>query len=128
MPNRVSGKSRKPIKPPKYWRDKHPTKAFQAPKPPLYKRVFRALFNGYTISVCLLILLTVFLTATYFWFEYSDVIDRKLLSGEVYTPNAGIYSAPKILKDKEELTPEELVAYLKSAGYIEKNNQADASR
>ena len=86
------------------------------------------IFNGYTISAFLLCVLAVFLTATYFWFEYSDVIDRKLLSGTVFTPNAGIYSAPKILRDKEEITPDELIAYLKSAGYIEKNNQADASR
>ena len=128
MPNEVSGKSRKPKKPPKYWRAKHPIIAFQAPKPPLYKRIWRLIFNGYTVSAFLLVVLATFLTATYFWFEYSDVIDHKLLSGEVYTPNAGIYSAPKILKDGEELTPDELVAYLKSAGYIEKNNQADASR
>lgn len=128
MPNQISGKSRKPIKPPKYWRDRHPTKSFQAPKPPLYRRIFRAIFNGYTISGVLLACLAVFLTATYFWFAYSDVIDRRLLSGEVYTANSGIYSAPKILKDKEEITPEELVAYLKSAGYVEKNNQADLSR
>ncbi len=128
MPNRVSGKSRKPIKPPKYWRDQHPIKTYQAPKPPLYKRVFRLFFNGYTVSIFLLAVLAVFLTTTYFWFEYSDVIDRRLLSGEVYTPNSGIYSAPKILKKGEELSAEDLVAYLKSAGYIEKNNQADASR
>ncbi|HEY8561593.1 MAG TPA: PBP1A family penicillin-binding protein [Pyrinomonadaceae bacterium] len=128
MPNRNSGKSRKPIKPPKYWRDRHPIKAFRAPKAPLYKRVLRAVFNGYTLSGALLVFLAVFLTTVYFWFEYSDVIDRRLLSGEVYTPNAGIYSAPKILRDGEALTPDELVAYLKSAGYIEKNNQADASR
>jgi penicillin-binding protein 1B len=128
MPNQITGKSRKPIKPPKYWRSKHPIKSFQAPKPPLYKRIWRAIFNGYTISACLLVILAAFLTATYFWFEYSDIIDRKLLSGEVYTQNSGIYSAPKILKSGEELTAEELISYLKSAGYIEKNNQADASR
>jgi penicillin-binding protein 1B len=128
MPNQIKGKSRKPAKPPSYWRKEHPIKSFQAPKPPLYKRIFRMIFNGYTISAALLMFLAVFLTATYFWFEYSDIIDRKLLSGEIYTQNSGIYSAPKILKDGESLTPEELVAYLKSAGYIEKNNQADASR
>jgi penicillin-binding protein 1B len=128
MPNSVTGKSRKPSKPPKYWRDKHPVKSFKAPKPPLYKRIWRLFFNGYTISAFLIVVLGTFLTAAYFWFEYSDIIDRKLLSGEVYTPNAGIYSAPKILKDGEELTSEDLVAYLKSAGYIEKNNQADSSR
>src|SRR5215203_1393964 len=128
MPNRVSGKSRKPLKPPKYWRDRYPIKSFQAPKPPLFRRVFRWIFNGYTISAFLVVLLAAFLTASYFWFEYSDIINRKLLSGEVYTTSSGIYSAPKILKDGEQLSPEELVAYLKSAGYIEKNNQADASR
>src|SRR5215203_1183287 len=128
MPNRVSGKSRKPLKPPKYWRDRYPIKSFQAPKPPLFRRVFRWIFNGYTISAFLVVLLAAFLTASYFWFEYSDIINRKLLSGEVYTPNSGIYSAPKILKDGEQVSPEDLVAYLKSAGYIEKNNQADASR
>ena len=63
------------------------------------------IFNGYTISAFLIVVLVTFLTTTYFWFEYSDVIDRKLLGSEVYTPNAGIYSAPKILKDGEELTP-----------------------
>ncbi len=128
MPNQIKGKSRKPMKPPKYWRTKHPIKSFKAPKPRLYKRIFRLIFNGYTISVALLVVLATFLTATYFWFEYSDIIDHKLLSGEVYTPSAGIYSAPKILKDGEELSPDALVTYLKSAGYIEKNNQADASR
>ena len=110
MPNRVQGKSRKPLKPPKYWRDKHPTKTFIAPKSPLYKRVFRLLFNAYTLSIFLVGVLTVFLTAMYFWFEYSDVIDRKLLSGEVYTQSSGIYSAPKTLKNGEALTPEELIA------------------
>lgn len=128
MPNRISGKSRKPAKPPKYWRDKHPIKAFKAPKAPLYRRVWRAIFNGYTITAFLLLVLTAFLTITYFWFEYSDIIDRRLLSGQVYTPNSGIYSAPKILKEGEAISPEELVSYLKSAGYIEKSNQADASR
>ncbi|MBS1794486.1 MAG: PBP1A family penicillin-binding protein [Acidobacteria bacterium] len=128
MPNEIKRTSRKPAKPPKYWREKHPIKSFKAPKPPLYKRVFRFFFNVYTVSVFLVGVLAAFLTATYFWFEFSDIIDRKLLSGEVYTPSAGIYSAPKILKDGEELTPDELVAYLKSAGYIEKNNKADASR
>lgn len=128
MSNEISRKSRKPVKPPSYWRSKHPVKSFKAPKAPLYKRVFRLIFNAYTISFSALAILAVFLTGTYFWFEYSDIIDRKLLSGQVYTPNAGIYSAPKILKIGEGLTSEDLVAYLKSAGYIEKNNQADESR
>ena len=80
------------------------------------------------MSAALLIALGVFLTLTYFWFQFSDRIDQKLLSSEVFTPSAGIYSAPKILKTGESLTVPALVDYLKSAGYIERNNQADASR
>ncbi len=128
MPNRISAQSRKPRKPPKYWRERHPIAAIKAPKPPIYKRVWRLIFNAYTLSFAGLALLISFLTVSYFWFEYSDVIDRKLLSGDVFTQNAGIYSAPKTLRGGEPLTPDELIAYLKSAGYIEKNNQADPSR
>lgn len=131
MSKAISAKSRRPAKPPEYWRSKHPNRSYKAPKPkkaPLYRRVFRLFFNGYTISLALLIALAGFLTATYFWFEFSDVIDNKLLGGNVYTANAGIYSAPKILKSGEEMSSEDLVSYLKSAGYIEKNSQADAAR
>ncbi len=88
----------------------------------------RLVFNVYTISIAAFLFLGVFLTATYFWFEFSDRIDQKLLSGEVFTASAGIYSAPKTLKVGEAITPADLVEYLKSAGYIEKNNQADATR
>jgi penicillin-binding protein 1B len=128
MPNQISVRSRKPKKPPKYWRDKHPIKTFQAPKPPFYKRLWRIVFNAYTISFVSLLILVIFLIASYFWFEFSEIIDRKLLSGNVFTAHAGIYSAPKILRNGEAITPKELIAYLKSAGYIEKNNQADPSR
>ena len=51
-----------------------------------------------------------------------------MLGGEVYTASAGIYSAPKTLKVGESTSMAELIDYLKSAGYIEKNAQADASR
>jgi len=50
----------------------------------------------------LFVLLAAFLTLTYYWFEFSDRIDQKLLSGEVFTPSAGIYSAPKTLNTGEE--------------------------
>lgn len=128
MPNQISVKSRKPQKPPKYWRDKHQIKTFQSPQPPFYKRLWRLVFNAYTVSFASFLFLLAFLTATYFWFEFSDIIDRKLLSGNVFTAHAGIYSAPKILRLGEAITPEDLIAYLKSAGYIEKNDQADPSR
>jgi penicillin-binding protein 1B len=82
----------------------------------------------WTVSAASLIVLGLFLILTYYWFDFSDRIDRKLLSGEVYTASAGIYSAPKTLKTGESITIPALVDYLRSAGYIERNSQADASR
>jgi len=128
MPDKVTVQSRRPRKPPKYWRDRHPIKTVKAPKPPLLKRLWRGVFNGYTLSVAGLLVTIVGVIFAYFWFDYSDVIDRKLLSGDVFTRNAGIYSAPKTLRDGEEISPDSLVGYLKSAGYIEKSAQADPSR
>jgi penicillin-binding protein 1B len=127
MPNQIQVKSRKSKMPPKDWRNRLPVKTYQTPAPSFFRRVVRLIFNPATVLTSLILLLGVFLTLTYFWFEYSDRVDG-LLRGEVFTHSAGIYSAPKTLKQGEEISPENLVAYLKSAGYIEKNQQADASR
>ncbi len=121
-------KSTRSKTPPKGWLKARRGASFQAPPRSRFRRFLRLIFNGWTLSAALLIVLGVFLTLTYFWFDFSGRIDQKLLSGEVFTATAGIYSAPKTLKTGEELTIPALVDYLKSAGYIERNNQADASR
>lgn len=129
MPDQTTTKTARSKKPPKGWvRARRPTSAYQAPPQSRFRRILRKIFNGWTISISLVILLGAFLTLTYFWFEFSGRIDEKLLSGEVYTATAGIYSAPKTLKVGEETTMPAMIEYLKSAGYIERNNQADASR
>lgn len=92
-----------------------------------FGRLFRFVFNPITIALFALLLLGVGLTFAYFWNEYSEKVDS-LLRGEVFTQNAGIYSAPKTLKSGEGISQEELIDYLKSAGYIEKNSQADENR
>lgn len=92
-----------------------------------FGRIFRFVFNPITISLVFLMLLGAGLAFAYFWNEYSEKVDS-LLRGDVFTQNAGIYSAPKILKEGEGISQEELVEYLKSAGYIEKNQQADENR
>lgn len=114
--------------PPKGWVKARRAESFQAPPPSRFRRLLRLIFNVYTVSAALILLLGAFLAATYFWFEFSDRIDQKLLSGQVFTPSAGIYSAPKTLKIGESISATDLVEYLKSAGYIEKDNRADASR
>jgi len=114
--------------PPRGWQKSRRASSFQAPPPSRFQRFKRRVFNAWTLSIASLIALVAFLTLTYFWFEFSDRIDRRLLSGDVFTASAGIYSAPKTLKVGEQITMLELIEYLKSAGYIERNNQADASR
>jgi len=120
--------SPRPKPPSRVWRKGRPVRAYQGPPPSRWRRIAGYIINGWTAAVLSVVLFTAFLTLAYFWFEFSDRIDRRLLSGEVFTPSAGIYSAPKILRSGEATTLNGLIDYLKSAGYIEKNNRADALR
>src|SRR6185369_2582112 len=51
-----------------------------------------------------------------------------LLKGEVFTRSAGIYAAPKQVRVGQTISRDELVGYLKRAGYVERNQQADSAR
>jgi len=102
-------------------------KTIKPPKKSLFRRILRLVFNPLTFALAALLFLGAFLTATYFWFEFSDKVDL-LLSGEVFTRTAGIYSAPKNLKKGEKLSLEDLTEYLKSGGYIRKEQKADPTR
>jgi penicillin-binding protein 1B len=115
-------------KPPKGWVKARRASSFQAPPPTRFRRAVDAVFNRWTFAAVSFLSVGVFLTLAYFWFEFSDKIDQRLLSGEVFTATAGIYSAPKTLNTGEAITRDDLVDYLRSAGYIERNSQADASR
>ncbi|HZI20605.1 MAG TPA: PBP1A family penicillin-binding protein [Pyrinomonadaceae bacterium] len=63
----------------------------------------------------------------YYYYVFSQRIDR-LLRGEVFTRSAGIYAAPKQLREGEPVSADDLVARLKRAGYVERAAQADDSR
>ena len=128
MPLENKPKATRSKLPPKGWVNAKRISAYQSPPPSRFRRVVRLFINPWTISLALLFILGSFLTLTYYWFDFSDRIDRRLLSGVVFTPSAGIYSAPKTLRTGENISRVELIEYLKSAGYIEKNNKADLSR
>jgi penicillin-binding protein 1B len=128
MPNHSEAIRKNPKSAIKYRRGAAPpVKSFQQPPPNFFRRLLRLIFNPVTVSLSLFLVLGAFLILTYFWFEYSDRVDL-LLRGEVFTSTAGIYSAPKTLKNGENISIEDLTAYLKSAGYIEKSQQADLER
>src|SRR4030095_11691871 len=63
----------------------------------------------------------------YYWTVFSGRIDN-LLTGEVFTRSAGIYAAPMQLHVGEQLSQDELLAYLKRAGYVDKSGQGESSR
>ena len=113
----------------KYRANPRPKKTFKQPKQKrsLLRRLLGLVFNPVTFSLVAVMLLGVFLVASYFWFEFSDRIDL-LLAGKVFTRSSGIYSAPKTLKKGEKLSVDELKAYLVSAGYIKKDRKADPMR
>ncbi|MGI9036350.1 MAG: transglycosylase domain-containing protein [Pyrinomonadaceae bacterium] len=99
----------------------------QNPKRSIFQRILRFFIHPITVSLTALFVGGLILILAYYWSDYSDRINR-LLAGEVFTRSAGVYSAPKQLKDGENVTPDDLIKYLKAAGYIEKNSQADNSR
>ena len=92
-----------------------------------FRRLLRLIFNPVTTALAGIVFLVVFLTGTYFWFEFSDRINL-LLAGEVFTRSAGIYSAPKTLFANEKISRKDLESYLVSAGYISKEQKADPTR
>ena len=111
--------------PPRSWTKKRRVSSLRPKRKTGFRRVIGWFFNAWTFSIAGILLVTTFLTLTYFWFQFSDDIDRRLLSGEVFTPSAGIYSAPKNLRAGEKISLPELTEYLRSAGYILKSDKAD---
>lgn len=128
MQDKPTVKSMRSKTPPDAWKRSKRVSAYQALPKSRFRRILSGIFNIWTGLFALILILSGFLGVTYFWFEYSDRIDRRLLGSEIFTPTAGIYSAPKTLKAGDGATLQELIEYLKSAGYIEKNAKADPTR
>jgi penicillin-binding protein 1B len=101
---------------------------YKAPPRSRIRRIVGAVFNRWTALAALFLAVCGSLVFGYYWFLFSDEIDRRLLANEVFTPSAGIYTAPKWIRKGENVNSAGLIEYLKTAGYIEKNNRADASR
>lgn len=64
----------------------------------------------------------------YYWSIYSARIDKLLSGGEIFTRSAGIYSAPREIRAGQAMSIDDVISYLRRAGYVEKSQQAESSR
>jgi penicillin-binding protein 1B len=100
---------------------------YEEPHAGFARRLLRFAFRPYIIIPVILIAgLTIALLA-YYWVIFSGRIDN-LLRGEVFTRSAGIYAAPKQIRVGQAISEDDLLGYLKRAGYVEHNQQADSAR
>ena len=101
--------------------------SYAEPEASFGRRLFRRLFSAPVIIPLALVAIVTLGILIYYWTIFSGRIDN-LLNGEVFTRSAGIYAAPKQLRVGESISQDELIAFLKRAGYVDKSQQADAAR
>src|SRR2546423_11761162 len=101
--------------------------SYVQPQPGFTRRVLRRLFSAPVIIPVVFVGAIVLGILIYYWTVFSRRIDN-LLAGEVFTRTAGIYAAPKELHVNETISLNEVIAFLKRAGYVDKGQQADTSR
>src|ERR1041385_61075 len=97
------------------------------PPQSFWRRLLRKLVSPYVVIPVVFVSAIVIGILVYYWTVFSARIDN-LLKGEVYTRSAGIYAAPKQLRVNESISEDEVIAFLKRAGYVEKSAQADNAR
>ena len=100
---------------------------YEEPRVGFGRRLGRRLLSAPVIIPLAVIVAFVLVVLVYYWTIFSARIDN-LLRGDVYTRSAGIYAAPKQLRAGETLSQEDLIAYLKRAGYVDRTQQADTTR
>src|SRR5437870_452323 len=94
---------------------------------PGFPRSLRFLLRPYIVIPAVLITAVVIGVFVYYWVIFSARIDN-LLKGEVFTRSAGIYAAPKQIRAGQNISEDDLVSYLKRAGYVERGQQAESAR
>jgi penicillin-binding protein 1B len=129
MPVRYPPEQRKPPAPRRSKTLAPPGRIVHYAEPPIsfWRRFARRFFSAPVIIPLAFISAVVFGFLIYYWTVFSGRI-QNLLKGEVFTRTAGIYAAPKQLRVGENVSQEDLIAYLKRAGYVEKSQQADTAR
>jgi penicillin-binding protein 1B len=100
---------------------------YEEPPRSFWRRVLRILMRPYVAIPALVVLCLCATVLVYYWVVFSGRIDN-LLQGEVFTRSAGIYAAPKQIRTGQNISQEDLIAYLRRAGYVERGQQAEVAR
>src|ERR1043166_9070444 len=100
---------------------------YEEPSRGFARRLLRFFFRPYIVIPIVLIAGLVIALLAYYWVVFSGRIDN-LLRGDVFTRSAGIYAAPKQIRVNQSISEDDFVGYLKRAGYVERNQQADSAR
>src|SRR5437870_1681180 len=100
---------------------------YEGPRRGVARRILRFFFRPYIVIPITLIAALAIALLAYYWIVFSGRIDN-LLRGEVFTRSAGIYAAQKQIRAGQSISEEDLIAYLRRAGYVERNQQADSNR
>jgi penicillin-binding protein 1B len=109
-------------------RPRHPRIVqYEEPQTGLGRRFLRFLLRPYVAIPLFVIAALTVGVFSYYWVVFSARIDD-LLKGEVFTRSAGIYAAPKRIRAGENVSADDVIAYLKRAGYVERSQQAENSR
>src|SRR5881409_3690523 len=95
--------------------------------PGFFRSLLRFLLRPYIVIPAILVTAVVISVFVYYWIIFSARIDN-LLKGEVFTRSAGIYAAPKQIRAGQPLSQDDLVAYLKRAGYVARGEQGENTR
>ncbi|PWT93066.1 MAG: hypothetical protein C5B55_05215 [Blastocatellia bacterium] len=108
-------------------RDTRRIAAYSEPERGFFRRLIGRLFSLPVLIPLVFVGAIALGVLIYYWTIFSGRIDN-LLKGEVFTRSAGIYAAPKQLRVGESISEDDLIAYLKRAGYVDKGTQADTAR
>src|SRR4051812_3222450 len=100
---------------------------YDEPRRSFFRRLVRFLLRPYFVIPALVISALAVSILTYYWVVFSARIDN-LLKGDVFTRSAGIYAAPKQIRAGQGISEDDLIGYLKRAGYVDHNQQADSAR
>ena len=100
---------------------------YEEPQRGFPRRLLRFFLRPFVVVPLLLITALVVGGLSYYWVVFSGRIDH-LLKGEVFTRSAGIYAAPKQIRAGQNISQDDLLAYLKRVGYVERGQQGESAR